>query len=208
MAGDGSSHELEEEVLGLDYLEADEAEELLEDAETSPFQEELEEELEDADEPPEFRPQWTRTELRSSGHPSPTGASPDKSPDKTSSRDPRRRGDGTSSSTSPAQKRPRGNLPPAPTFDGDRKKDPRCFKKYANKVDSHASSRTDFVCTPLWKGKPSTSSKMSRQRCGGQKLDGRCSSRSYETRAMSRPSTRLARLCVTSFSARLPPARP
>ena len=36
-----------------------------------------------------------------------------------------------------ALKRPRGNLPPAPVFDGDRKKDPKCLKKYINKVDSY-----------------------------------------------------------------------
>jgi hypothetical protein len=30
-------------------------------------------------------------------------------------------------------------LPSAPTFDGDRKKDPKCFKKYANKVDSYVA---------------------------------------------------------------------
>ena len=38
-----------------------------------------------------------------------------------------------------SSKKPRGNLPPAPVFDGDRKKDPKCFRKYANKVDSYVA---------------------------------------------------------------------
>ena len=33
--------------------------------------------------------------------------------------------------------RPRGNLPPAPPFDGDRKKDAKCFKHWLSKVDSY-----------------------------------------------------------------------
>eukprot|EP00913_Durusdinium_trenchii_P008023 g7523.t1 len=33
----------------------------------------------------------------------------------------------------------RRNLPPAPKFDGDRKADPRCFRKYLNKVDSYVA---------------------------------------------------------------------
>ena len=33
--------------------------------------------------------------------------------------------------------RPRGNLPPAPVFDGDRKKDPKCFNHWVQKVDSY-----------------------------------------------------------------------
>lgn len=41
------------------------------------------------------------------------------------------------SSDTRSQKRPRGNLPPAPVFDGDRRKDPKCLKKYMNKVDSY-----------------------------------------------------------------------
>ena len=36
-------------------------------------------------------------------------------------------------------KRPRGNLPPAPVFDGDRKKNPRCFRLWANKVDTYVA---------------------------------------------------------------------
>ena len=35
------------------------------------------------------------------------------------------------------KKRPRGNLPQAPAFTGDRRADPKCFKKYVNKVDSY-----------------------------------------------------------------------
>eukprot|EP00435_Cladocopium_sp_Y103_P030862 s2476_g7.t1 len=45
---------------------------------------------------------------------------------------------GTSQSTDTrSQKKPRGNLPQAPVFDGDRRKDPKCFKKYVSKVDSY-----------------------------------------------------------------------
>ena len=40
-------------------------------------------------------------------------------------------------STDSNRKRPRGNLPPAPTFSGDVKADPKCFKKYVGKVDSY-----------------------------------------------------------------------
>eukprot|EP00913_Durusdinium_trenchii_P002034 g1880.t1 len=36
-----------------------------------------------------------------------------------------------------SQKRPRGNLPPAPKFDGDRKANPKCFKVWLGKVDSY-----------------------------------------------------------------------
>ena len=36
-------------------------------------------------------------------------------------------------------KRPRGNLPQAPVFDGDRKKNPRCFRIWANKVDTYVA---------------------------------------------------------------------
>ena len=35
------------------------------------------------------------------------------------------------------KKRPRGNLPQAPIFTGDKRTDPKCFKKYVNKVDSY-----------------------------------------------------------------------
>ena len=38
-----------------------------------------------------------------------------------------------------SQRKPRGNLPQAPKFSGDRKADPSCFKKYANKVDSYVA---------------------------------------------------------------------
>ena len=38
-----------------------------------------------------------------------------------------------------SQRKPRGNLPPAPKFSGDRKADPSCFKKYANKVGSYVA---------------------------------------------------------------------
>ena len=44
-----------------------------------------------------------------------------------------------SEKSSSSQRRPRGNLPAAPTFDGDRRKDPKCFKKYANRVDSYVA---------------------------------------------------------------------
>ena len=103
---------------------------------------EHEEELEDADPAEVIVPSTPvrqgrngpRSHSSASGHPSPSRTSPSKASPET-----RRRDDGTSSSTSQAQKRPRGNLPSAPSFDGDRKKDPRCFKKYANKVDSYVA---------------------------------------------------------------------
>ena len=44
-----------------------------------------------------------------------------------------------SKDSSSAQKKPRGNLPTAPSFNGDRRADPRCFKKYVNKVDSYVA---------------------------------------------------------------------
>ncbi|CAE7660365.1 FCPF, partial [Symbiodinium necroappetens] len=44
-----------------------------------------------------------------------------------------------------AQRRPRGNLPPAPTFDGDRRKDPKCFRKYASKVDSYVEIAKNII---------------------------------------------------------------
>ena len=52
-----------------------------------------------------------------------------------------RAGVGSPSKASESQslRRPRGNLPPAPSFDGNRRKDPRCFRKYANKVDSYVA---------------------------------------------------------------------
>ena len=47
--------------------------------------------------------------------------------------------DKQSSETSDAatRHRPRGNLPSAPPFDGDRKKDPKCYKHWIQKVDSY-----------------------------------------------------------------------
>ena len=44
-----------------------------------------------------------------------------------------------------AQRRPRGNLPPAPTFDGDRRRDPKCFRKYASKVDSYVEIAKNII---------------------------------------------------------------
>ena len=41
------------------------------------------------------------------------------------------------SGESRSQKRPRGNLPPAPVFNGDRKTNPKCFKIWIGKVDSY-----------------------------------------------------------------------
>ena len=63
-----------------------------------------------------------------------SAASPGPSPSKDSSRS-------ASKSRGPedrgSQKRPRGNLPPAPKFDGDRKANPKCFKVWLGKVDSY-----------------------------------------------------------------------
>ena len=42
-----------------------------------------------------------------------------------------------STSSSASHKRPRGNLPNAPPFDGDRRKDPKCFRRWLAKVDSY-----------------------------------------------------------------------
>ena len=36
--------------------------------------------------------------------------------------------------------RPRGNLPQAPSFDGDKKKDPKCFKHWVQRVDSYVET--------------------------------------------------------------------
>ncbi|CAE6964690.1 unnamed protein product [Symbiodinium sp. CCMP2592] len=44
-----------------------------------------------------------------------------------------------------AQRRPRGNLPTAPVFDGDKRKDPKCFKKYAAKVDSYVEIAKNII---------------------------------------------------------------
>eukprot|EP00439_Symbiodinium_sp_Y106_P050807 s3189_g6.t1 len=44
-----------------------------------------------------------------------------------------------------AQRRPRGNLPPAPVFDGDRRKDVKCFWKYAAKVDSYVEIAKNII---------------------------------------------------------------
>lgn len=38
-----------------------------------------------------------------------------------------------------SQRKPRGNLPPAPTFDGDKRRDPKVFRKYLGKVDSYVA---------------------------------------------------------------------
>ena len=45
---------------------------------------------------------------------------------------------GRSSTTEKSShRRPRGNLPNAPSFDGDKKKDPKCFRRWLSKVDSY-----------------------------------------------------------------------
>ncbi|OLP79373.1 Retrovirus-related Pol polyprotein from transposon TNT 1-94 [Symbiodinium microadriaticum] len=44
-----------------------------------------------------------------------------------------------------AQRKPRGNLPPAPVFDGDRRKDAKCFRKYASKVDSYVEIAKNII---------------------------------------------------------------
>ena len=43
------------------------------------------------------------------------------------------------------QRKPRGNLPPAPPFSGDRRADPKCFKKYAAKVDSYVEIAKNII---------------------------------------------------------------
>ena len=48
-------------------------------------------------------------------------------------------GSGRSAKSGDSGRRPRGNLPPAPSFDGDRHKDPKCFRRYALKVDSYVA---------------------------------------------------------------------
>ena len=52
---------------------------------------------------------------------------------------------GTEKSKERAQRRPRGNLPQAPGFDGDRRKDPKCFRKYATKVDSYVEIAKNII---------------------------------------------------------------
>ncbi|CAE7233125.1 GIP, partial [Symbiodinium necroappetens] len=52
---------------------------------------------------------------------------------------------GTEKSKERAQRRPRGNLPQAPSFDGDRRKDPKCFRKYATKVDSYVEIAKNII---------------------------------------------------------------
>ena len=123
-----------------------EEEELLEDFEEE-FQEEQEAEV--LEEDPEPRPEteeaaaeepegpsfpWRRSEpapKQAQGKhgprtgPRPTSASAAKT--------------GASAAWDNSQKRPRGNLPQAPSFNGDRKADPRCFRKWANKVDSYVA---------------------------------------------------------------------
>ena len=43
------------------------------------------------------------------------------------------------------QRKPRGNLPSAPAFSGDRRSDPKCFKKYATKVDSYVEIAKSII---------------------------------------------------------------
>ena len=50
-----------------------------------------------------------------------------------------------SSSSTSAQRKPRGNLPTAPSFDGNRAKYPKCFKKYANRVDSYVAIAEQII---------------------------------------------------------------
>ena len=51
----------------------------------------------------------------------------------------------TSSEANRAQRRPRGNLPAAPVFDGDKKKDPKCFRKFVLKVDSYVEIAKNII---------------------------------------------------------------
>ena len=44
-----------------------------------------------------------------------------------------------------AQRRPRGNLPTAPVFDGDKKKNPKCFRQYVLKVDSYVEIAKNII---------------------------------------------------------------
>ena len=46
---------------------------------------------------------------------------------------------------SKSQRKPRGNLPPAPAFDGDKKKDPKCFRKWSAKVDSYVEIAKNII---------------------------------------------------------------
>ena len=43
------------------------------------------------------------------------------------------------------QRKPRGNLPSAPIFSGDRRADPKCFRKYAAKVDSYVEIAKNII---------------------------------------------------------------
>ncbi|CAE7230751.1 RE1, partial [Symbiodinium sp. CCMP2456] len=52
---------------------------------------------------------------------------------------------GASSEATKAQRRPRGNLPAAPVFDGDKKKDPKCFRKFVLKVDSYVEIAKNII---------------------------------------------------------------
>ena len=51
----------------------------------------------------------------------------------------------SSSEANRAQRRPRGNLPAAPVFDGDKKKDPKCFRKFVLKVDSYVEIAKNII---------------------------------------------------------------
>ena len=119
----------------------------------------------------------------------------------------REREDGTLSPTSQAQKKPRGNLLTASTCDGDRKKACSCSKKHEHKVDSYVAIAKRIIDSGEIGLKRQTSVSVSLLRCSGQKMDGRCSSRSRETSAMSPPSSRSVWLRGTSSSSTLPPRR-
>ena len=68
----------------------------------------------------------------------PGGSTPKKSSTSSSSPSRRRPSSGKSEAEDSAPRgRPRGNLPPAPPFDGDRKKNPKVFKQWLQKVDSY-----------------------------------------------------------------------
>ena len=54
-------------------------------------------------------------------------------------------GEGGEKNKERAQRRPRGNLPNAPVFDGDRRKDAKCFRKYATKVDSYVEIAKNII---------------------------------------------------------------
>ena len=79
--------------------------------------------------------QGPRSSPSSSQASAPAASSPVKAPS----------GDGGEKNKERAQRRPRGNLPNAPVFDGDRRKDAKCFRKYARKVDSYVEIAKNII---------------------------------------------------------------